>query len=135
MNHLLSKLTGWYFSKKALPYWGVLALDCLIVLFACCVGMYIELGSAEFAHSYRSMTGGAFVCVLLFAISFRLFHTYSGIIRYSSFVDLQHVVLATSVGSLLCYAASWLLPASWGLLMPHLLGVCHLLRLYAPYVA
>lgn len=124
MSYLLSKLTGWYFSKKALPYWGVLALDCLIVLFACYVGMYLELEAAEFAHSYWSMTGGTFVCVLLFAISFRVFHTYSGIIRYSSFVDLQHVVLATAVGSLLCYAVSWLLPASWGLLMPHMLGVC-----------
>ena len=31
MNPLL-KLTRWYFSKKALPYWLVLGLDSLIML-------------------------------------------------------------------------------------------------------
>ena len=29
-----NKLANWYFSKKALPYWGVLLFDSMVVL--CC---------------------------------------------------------------------------------------------------
>ena len=122
MHRLLLNLTGWYFSKKALPYWGVLILDSLIVLFAYYLGCLLELGGLALATSLPLVTGGALVTVLLFIVSFRMFRTYSGIIRYSSFVDLYHVVLATVVGSLLMMLASWLLPSSV-LFMPDILGI------------
>ena len=35
------------------------------------------------------------------AIGFRMFHTYDGILRYSSFVDLQKVFYAVTVGAVL----------------------------------
>ena len=122
MHRLLLNLTGWYFSKKALPYWGVLILDSLIVLFAYYLGCLLELGGLALATSLPLVTGGALVTVLLFIVSFRMFRTYSGIIRYSSFVDLYHVVLATVVGSLLMMLASCLLPSSV-LFMPDVLGI------------
>ena len=122
MHRLLLNLTGWYFSKKALPYWGVLILDSLIVLFAYYLGCLLELGGLALATSLPLVTGGALVTVLLFIVSFRMFRTYSGIIRYSSFVDLYHVVLATVVGSLLMMLVSWLLPSSV-LFMPDILGI------------
>ena len=122
MHRLLLNLTGWYFSKKALPYWGVLILDSLIVLFAYYLGCLLELGGLALATSLPLVTGGALVTVLLFIVPFRMFRTYSGIIRYSSFVDLYHVVLATVVGSLLMMLASWLLPSSV-LFMPDVLGI------------
>ena len=109
MLNLLSKVTGWYFTKKALPYWGVLLLDCLIVLLAAYMGAYVELRGQEFLQSFDIVSVLALLCVLLFGISFRIFRTYSGIIRYSSFIDLQHVVASTALGSLFVGAVSWLL--------------------------
>ena len=41
------------------------------------------------------------VCLIPYLVGFRLFHTYSGIIRYSSFVDLQKVEFAVLFG-LIC---------------------------------
>ena len=123
MSGLLSKLTGWYFSKQALPYWYVLALDCIVVAFAYYVGNYIEIGGWKFAVSFWPMTTGALICMLLFLVPFRMFHTYSGIIRYSSFIDLQHVGYATFLGSVLTYAASLLLRGVPAVFMPGLLGV------------
>ena len=38
------------------------------------------------------------VCLIPYLVGFRLFHTYSGIIRYSSFVDLQKVGFAVLFG-------------------------------------
>lgn len=101
--NFLQKLTNWYFSKRALPYWGVLTLDCLIVLISAYIGNYLELRSAEFTQCFWQITTGNLICVLLFIIGFRLFHTYTGIIRYSSLIDLQRVGMASLVGSVLSF--------------------------------
>lgn len=101
----LQKLTNWYFSKNALPYWGVLTLDCLIVLISGYIGNYLELGGISFAQHLWPITSGNLVCVVLFIIGFRLFHTYTGIIRYSSLIDLQRVGMASLVGSILSFFA------------------------------
>lgn len=99
----LQKLTNWYFSKGALPYWGVLTLDSLIVLFSGYIGNYLELGGIEFAQRFWQITWGNLICVVLFFIGFRLFHTYTGIIRYSSLIDLQRVGMASLIGTILSY--------------------------------
>ena len=122
MSRILSSLTSWYFSKKVLPYWGVLILDSLIVLLSYLLGCYIELGGFTFVTTLPTIILGALVVLFFFILSFRLFRTYSGIIRYSSFVDLYHVVLATIIGSSLSAIASWLLPSSV-LYMPSALGL------------
>lgn len=98
---LISKLSDWYFSRKTLPHWGVLMLDCFIVLSASFVGKYYELDDIGFTHSFRSIVIGALLTTLLYAISFISFRTYRGIIRYSSFIDLQRIVFATLVGAVL----------------------------------
>ena len=121
---LLSKLTGWYFSRGAFPYWVVLLLDCLIVAFACVLGKCLELGRLGFALHLAPVTWGIVVCVFLFILAFRLFHTYSGIVRYSSFIDLQRVVLATSTGTILVALASCLFPSVGAIMMPGFWGIC-----------
>ena len=67
---LISILSDWYFSRKTLPHWGVLMLDCFIVLFASFVGKYYELDDIGFTHSFRSIVIGALITTLLYAISF-----------------------------------------------------------------
>lgn len=99
----LQKLTNWYFSKGALPYWGVLTLDSLIVLISGYLGNYLELDSINFAQNFWQITLGNLICVLLFIIGFRIFHTYTGIIRYSSLIDLQRVGMASLLGSILSF--------------------------------
>jgi len=121
---MIPKITNWYFSKKALPYWGVLALDCLIVMFSGYVAKYLEVGGLEFAQLFWTMTNGILISIVLYAVSFRLFRTYAGIIRYSSFIDLQHVASAAFVGSILTYMASFALESVKGINMPDFFGIC-----------
>ena len=99
----LQKLTNWYFSKGALPYWGVLTLDSLNVLISGYLVNYLELGGINFAQHFWQITLGNLICVLLFIIGFRIFHTYTGIIRYSSLIDLERVGMASLVGSILSF--------------------------------
>ena len=99
--NLFTEVSDWYFSRKSLPHWGILTLDCIIVFFACIVGRYFELDGDIAVDSFASIALGAIICVVLYAISFSLFRTYKGIIRYSSFVDLQRIALSTLLGALL----------------------------------
>ena len=103
--NLFRKVVDWYFSNKALPYWCILLLDCVIVAFSTYVGHYIELGGDMFAGHFWSMTRGILLGLVLFVVSFRAFHTYSGIVRYSSFIDLQRVATASFIATV----AFWLL--------------------------
>ena len=103
--NLFRKVVDWYFSNKALPYWCILLLDCVIVAFSTYVGHYIELGGDIFAGHFWNMTRGILLGLVLCVISFRVFHTYSGIVRYSSFIDLQRVATASFIATV----AFWLL--------------------------
>lgn len=103
--NLFRKVVDWYFSNKALPYWCILLLDCVIVAFSTYVGHYIELGGDIFAGHFWDMTRGILLGLVLFVIAFRVFHTYSGIVRYSSFIDLQRVATASFIATV----AFWLL--------------------------
>ncbi|QUT74857.1 UDP-N-acetyl-alpha-D-glucosamine C6 dehydratase [Bacteroides salyersiae] len=99
--NFLQKITNWYFSKKALPYWCVLVLDCLIVLFSGLVCRYIEIGGYALSNEFWPTVLGLIICLPLFAISFYIFHTYKVIIRFSSYVDLYRIAQANLLGSLL----------------------------------
>ena len=94
----VNRLTNWYFSKNALPYWCILALDSLAILFAGIVATYIAEGGDALADHFWGYFF-TFVCTLpLFMVGMRIFHTYSGIMRYSSFVDLMRISAALILG-------------------------------------
>lgn len=100
---ILQRISNWYFTKKALPHLCILLIDCAIVAFSGYVGYYIDKGGDIFVESFWQITFGLMVGLVPFIIAFRLLHTYSGIVRYSSFVDLQRVMIATLSGSVACY--------------------------------
>ena len=93
--------SDWYFSRNTLPHWGVLFLDTLIVLFACLLGQFIDSSINHTSESALSIVCGITVSALLYIISFLVFRTNRGIIRYSSFIDLQRIALATIVAVIL----------------------------------
>lgn len=100
---ILQRISNWYFTKKALPHLCIFLIDCAIVAFSGYVGYYIDKGGDIFVDSFWQITFGLMVVLVPFIVAFRLLHTYSGIVRYSSFVDLQRVMMATLSGSVACY--------------------------------
>lgn len=101
--NLIYRLTKWYFSKNALPYWCVLALDCIIVLFSNLLVYIInqEPVSLQQYEQQGNILLTLIVYLFCYVIGFRLFHTYSGGIRYSSFIDLQRIGFAVFSGLVL----------------------------------
>ena len=89
---------SWYFTKKALPYWCILSLDCIIIIISNFLVLMLNYGISYVASNITSLISTISVYLLCYIIGFRVFHTYSGIIRYSSFVDLQRTGYAILLG-------------------------------------
>lgn len=101
MRDPFSRLSTWYFSKKSLPYWGIILLDCCLILFSALLVYTLNNGVLSTLDILGHLLVTLLVCLIPYLVGFRLFHTYSGIIRYSSFVDLQKVGFAVLFG-LIC---------------------------------
>ena len=111
MDHekdILWKLSNWYFSKKVLPYWVILLVDAVIV-FLCCMFIYWVTNKSlvTFEHHQELLVGSLFYAVLSW-IGAKSFKTYSGVLRYSSFVDLLKVTYANSLNVALALVCSFL---------------------------
>lgn len=94
-----NKLSKWYFTKKSLPYWCIFLIDCSVV-FLSYMFIYQQLNSGIKTLGVLPNLSILIGCFTFFhAIGFRLFHTYDGILRYSSFIDLQRVFYAVVCGA------------------------------------
>ena len=92
--NIFQKITNWYFTKEALPYWCVFIFDCLMTFLAGLIVFwaYHRVGY-NIAH-FWGIVHSILIYVLIATIGFRVFKTYSGVLRYSSFVDLRSVANA-----------------------------------------
>ena len=104
----LRSLATWYFSRSALPYWAILVLDSVFTIVGFLLVYLFSHGSAQIgeAPGRLAVTLAVFLCCYM--IGFRAFHTYSGVLRYSSFPDLQRVSGAVILGVALCCAVIWI---------------------------
>lgn len=123
MKDRLLKLFFWYFSKGALPYWFILFVDSFMVVVA---GLFAQVLHVGFYGTLANLFGTmlSLCCYLLpYLIGFRIMHTYSSVIRYSSFVDLCRVAMANLIGVIIVFCIRHftpidqiLVPLSWQIL-------------------
>lgn len=105
----LNKLANWYFNKKSLPFWCIFLMDCAVV-FAAYLFVYQQTNSGkDTLEVVEYLSVSILVYLLFYAIGFKVFRTYSGILRYSSFVDLKKVGYAILLGMVLTLGAQLLL--------------------------
>ena len=93
----MRRIINWYFSRKALPYWCILVMDCVIVFLSGLFVFYLQHGWADLVSRFAQVSVGLLVSLILYIVSFFVFHTYNGVMRYSSFVDLHRVAYSTAV--------------------------------------
>ncbi|MBR2396023.1 MAG: polysaccharide biosynthesis protein [Bacteroidaceae bacterium] len=107
MKHIFKNITDWYFTKKAVPYWFILLLDCLLVFLNGWIALFLTRPQA-FVNDvlFWSNFWGILINVLIYAISFKIFHTYHGIVRYSTFHDLANISSSTSSAAIVSYGVS-----------------------------
>ena len=110
---LARKLSHWYFSKRVLPYWCIILLDTLIVFVSCLFTYWV---SRRFGVLLDHRTELLWTSLLYCGISWigaRIFRTYSGVVRYSSFVDLLKVAKANAVSMVIAIALSLIFKYAW----------------------
>lgn len=91
MNNPFDKALNWYFSKNSLPYWCIFLIDCGIVMASGALVYFVFHGiNTTFDNTFKIFATMSAIALLSIP-GFRLFHTYSGFMRYSSFVDLMRV--------------------------------------------
>ena len=104
MNKAVNKILHWYFSRNALPYWCVLLLDMLTMLVAGIFTYWIFIYKRHVTVDVIMLGRTLCMYVLPILVGARMFHTYSGIVRYSSFIDLLHIAYANIVSLIVAYA-------------------------------
>ena len=108
----LRKVLCWYFSKDSLPYWCLLLNDCAIV-FGSTIFTFWVFEKTQLLFDQRiDVVWTALFYALLSIIGARAFSTYSGVVRFSSFVDLLHVGYANALNMVLMVILSEVLQAN-----------------------
>ncbi|WP_028904506.1 nucleoside-diphosphate sugar epimerase/dehydratase [Prevotella sp. P6B4] len=116
MRNPFDKLLNWYFTKNSLPYWCILLIDCVALMFCGFLTFWIFHNAVQTFENTLQIINTMMIFMVLSVIGFRVFHTYSGFMRYSSFVDLMRVVYCNAMNLGLALLADWgldNLPGNW----------------------
>jgi len=119
MANWFNKLTNWYFTKKSLPYWCVLAFDSMAIVVAGMLAVYFCMGGNTVAFKFWKLVLMWIYTLPLFWVGMRYFYTYSGVIRYSSFTDLMRVALSIVIGTVLTAIAFLIIPGGIHSTLPY----------------
>lgn len=103
------KLLSLYFTKKSLPYWCIILIDGFLVFLSGLFTYWVfNRTEGMFTHRIEVLYTSLFY-VVISLISARVFRTYSGVIRYSSFVDLLRVAYANVMSIVITLLAGYVL--------------------------
>ena len=109
MKNPFDKILNWYFTKNSLPYWCIFLIDCAIVMFSCALVYWIFNDLVSLVDNALPVFLTSLVFTLVSVVGFRIFHTYSGFMRYASFVDLMRVTYGNLINLVLALLADFVL--------------------------
>ncbi len=110
MVNFIREIIARLFTKRALPYWCVLIADCTILVVAGIISTYICLGGNGIVHHFWQNIWSWIAILPTAIIGMRIFHTYSGILRFTTVTDLIRVAYALITGFIIAQILVFLLP-------------------------
>lgn len=103
---VFGKFFNWYFGRGALPYWCIMIFDLMVCFLSGVFIVWLRHPASDVLAAWPQLMHTLGIFAVLNFISFRVFHTYSGILRYSQFVDLMRVTNACVLSMLLAFIFS-----------------------------
>lgn len=97
---LLYRFVKWAFSRGTLPYWCIFAYDTLSVLVSGLFVYTLQYGVDNLYTNLNRVGLGIGLCMVLYMLAFFIFHTFNGVLRYSSFIDLRRVAYSSFTASI-----------------------------------
>lgn len=95
-----------YLSAKVLPIWTVLLIDVLIIVVSSLLAYALRYDFRSLFSESSSIDVTIVCTVAVNLIFFRVFRTYSNVLRFSSFVDIMRIFVALTVSYALLLIAS-----------------------------
>ncbi len=103
---VFGKFFNWYFGRGALPYWCIMIFDLMVCFLSGVFIVWLRHPASDVLAAWPQLMHTLGLFAVLNFISFRVFHTYSGILRYSQFIDLMRVTNACVLSMLLAFIFS-----------------------------
>lgn len=103
---VFGKFINWYFGRSALPYWCMMIFDLMVCFLSGVFIVWLRHPASDVLAAWPQLMHTLGLFAVLNFISFRVFHTYSGILRYSQFIDLMRVTNACVLSMLLAFVFS-----------------------------
>lgn len=103
---VFGKFFNWYFGRGALPYWCIMIFDLMVCFLSGVFIVWLRHPASDVLAAWPQLMHTLGIFAVLNFISFRVFHTYSGILRYSQFIDLMRVTNACVLSMLLVFIFS-----------------------------
>lgn len=103
---VFGKFFNWYFGRGALPYWCIMIFDLMVCFLSGVFIVWLRHPASDMLAAWPQLMHTFGLFAVLNFISFRVFHTYSGILRYSQFIDLMRVTNACVLSMLLAFIFS-----------------------------
>ena len=86
-----------YLSAKVLPIWAILLIDVFIIVIACLLAYALRYDFRSMFMESSTIDKTILWTVMVNLIFFRLFRTYSNVLRFSSFVDIIRIFVSLTV--------------------------------------
>ncbi len=97
--NLLQKISKWIFTRGTMPYSCILAYDSIVVISSGYFVYYLQDGFSNLVENISRVSFGIGLCFAVYMIAFIMFHTFNGVLRFSSFIDLRRVAYSTFTAS------------------------------------
>lgn len=104
-----------YLSAKVLPIWTVLLIDVLIIVVSSLLAYALRYDFRSLFMESSSIDTTIVWTVIVNLIFFRVFRTYSNVLRFSSFVDIMRIFVSLTVSYALLLISSVLVKSFMGI--------------------
>lgn len=98
-----------YLSAKVLPIWTILLIDVAIIVVSCLFAYALRYDVRSIFLEYSTVGKTTLWAVFINLIFFRVFRTYSNVLRFSSFIDIMRIFGSLSVSYGIVMLISYLL--------------------------
>ena len=102
------------FSSKILPSWIIFLFDAFIVATSVIFAYFVRFPISEVMKMGTLPWAAVAIVTIVNLIFFKLFRTYSNILRLSSFVDVMHIFVASALAFFCCAGITLLWPVVFG---------------------
>lgn len=86
-----------YLSSKVLPIWTILLIDVFIIVSSCMLSYALRYDFRSIFLDSSTIDKTILWTVIVNLVFFRVFRTYSNVLRFSSFVDIMRIFVSLTV--------------------------------------